>query len=138
MVDNIKKICEKYDIEGYVINKDLSISVDRSVDLSGINLTELPLTFRSVKGTFDCSDNQLTTLKGCPLEITGSFFCERNNLERLDYLPNKIGEGKGVFSDNIHGVGTEMVGGIIVTYNKDDSYKLLLRSVRINSVLNDK
>jgi hypothetical protein len=134
----IKKLCEKYGIEGYTINFDGSIDVDRSVDLSGSNLTELPLTFRSVTGTFDCSDNRLTTLKGCPLEITGSFFCEKNRLDRLDYLPNKIGDGKGVFSDNIHNIGVMMNTEIRVSYNDDDTYKMLLRSIRINSVLNDK
>ena len=134
----IEKICKEYNIKGYSINSDKSIDVDRSVDLSGLNLTKLPLMFGKVKGTFDCSTNQLTTLKGCPKEITGSFFCEENKLTKLDNLPNKIGEHKGIFTDNIHNIGENMTNDVRVSYNTDDTYKMLLRSIRINSVLNDK
>ena len=39
----IHDICKKYNIENYTINSDGSIDVDGNVNLSKMNLTELPL-----------------------------------------------------------------------------------------------
>ena len=62
----ISLICEKYNIENYTINPDGSIDVAGDVNLDNMKLTELPLTFNKVTGSFDCVNNNLTSLKGCP------------------------------------------------------------------------
>ena len=62
----ISLICEKYGIENYTVNPDGSIDVYGSVDLYDCNITELPLRFNKVTGSFDCGNNNLTSLKGCP------------------------------------------------------------------------
>ncbi len=86
MLENIEKICEKYKIKNYTINDDGSI-----VDLSKCELTELPLNFNRVNGSFLCYNNELTTLKGSPKYIKSSFDCSENKLTSLEYSPEYVG-----------------------------------------------
>ena len=83
-------VFEKYKIENYTINDDGSIDVDGDVFLYGIGLTELPINFNKVSGTFDCSNNKLTTLKGCPNYVGDNFSCGTNYLTDLKYSPKLI------------------------------------------------
>lgn len=62
------------------------VDVDGNVNMSGFGLTEIPIKFGTVSGCFDCSDNNLTTLKNCPDYIKGDFNIEGNNL--TDYFKN--------------------------------------------------
>ncbi len=87
----IKDICEKYDIRNYTINPDGSIDVDGGVNLYNMGLTKLPLDFNIVRGNFYCSNNKLTSLEGCPSYVGGSFYCYGNNLTSLVGCPNYIG-----------------------------------------------
>lgn len=49
--------------------------------------TRLPIHFGSVFGTFDCSDNLLTTLTGAPQDCHGRFICSNNRLRSLRGAP---------------------------------------------------
>lgn len=89
--------CEKYEIENYIINEDMSIDVDGDVNLSQQNLTELPLNFNKVSGDFCCAINHLTSLVGCPKEVGGDFQCNYNKLKTLLYSPKVVG---GVFDSS--------------------------------------
>ena len=101
--DEIHKICEKYYINNYTINDDLSIDVDGKVDLSHFyykdddpkKLTRLPLNFNIIRGSFDCDFNNLTSLKGCPKIVEGNFHCNNNKLETLEYGPEEV---QGVYN----------------------------------------
>jgi len=86
----IDSICKKCDIENYTINEDGSIDVDGSVDLGDLKLTKLPLVFRKVNGYFNCADNKLITLEGCPIEVRNSFSCSDNKLITLEGCPSII------------------------------------------------
>jgi hypothetical protein len=86
----IHSLCKKYDITNYKINKDLSINVDHSVDLTQMGLIELPLKFNEVWGHFDCSNNNLTTLEGSPKFVNGHFYCINNKITSLKGSPVKI------------------------------------------------
>lgn len=67
-----------------------------NVDLTGLDLTELPQTFFGrVNGNFDCSGNQLTSLRGAPQCVAGSFLCSYNHLSTLEGSPRYI-------SHNLH------------------------------------
>ena len=44
-----------------------------------------------LKGSFNCSNNQLTSLKGCPDKIGKGFYCSENKLTSLEGCPEKIG-----------------------------------------------
>ncbi|MCQ2966842.1 MAG: hypothetical protein MJ250_08945 [Alphaproteobacteria bacterium] len=51
------------------------------------------------EGDFNCSHNQLTSLKGCPEKIGGEFDCSQNQLTSLEGCPKKV-EGKFSCSGN--------------------------------------
>jgi|TARA_R110002167_G_scaffold261098_2_gene467588 hypothetical protein len=87
----IEEICKKYGISNYVINDDVSIDVDGDVDLNDCELTELPLTFNKVTGTFNCDDNKLTSLEGSSEYIDRDFRCFHNELTSLKGSPKHIG-----------------------------------------------
>ena len=86
----IHNICNKYDIKNYTINPDGSIDVDGSVYLYNMDLTEIPLKFNKVSGYFDCSNNQLKSLKGSPKKVGGDFYCSLNKLTSLKGGPEKV------------------------------------------------
>ena len=67
------------------------IDVDGNVYISFKGLIELPLRFNKVNGSFDCSDNKLTTLKGSPRWVGGSFYCNYNQLTSLEFGPDYVG-----------------------------------------------
>jgi len=86
----IDKICKKYGIKNYTIKGDGSVDVDGDVDLSHEDLTELPLKFGKVSGSFWCHHNQLTTLEGSPDSVR-DFLCNNNQLTTLEGCPNSVG-----------------------------------------------
>jgi len=86
------KVCEKYGIKNYTINDDLSIDVDGGVILENFFIEYLPLRFDYVSGGFNCSDNMLVSLKGCPQTVGGYFNCSNNNLLSLEGCPQTVGE----------------------------------------------
>ena len=86
----IHNICEEYNIKNYAINDDMSISVDRYVDLSGKSLKSIPIKFKEVSSYFYCYNNQLTSLEGCPESVSGDFDCSDNQLTSLKYCPESV------------------------------------------------
>jgi hypothetical protein len=144
----ISLICEKYNITNYTINGEGSIDVVGDVDLYDKGLTELPLTFNKVTGWFDCSNNQLTTLKGCPRWVGRYFDCNINQLTSLEFSPDYIG---GYFdcrynelTDNY--CDTEIMGnfytslrqdGLIIKFNRATNYKEWRKLYKRKLILND-
>ncbi len=88
--EEIHKICQEHVIKYYTINPDGSIDVDDDVTLSWKSLTELPIQFRRVSGSFNCGNNKLTTLKGAPKYVGGNFHCHNNNLTDLEHFPEYV------------------------------------------------
>jgi len=89
--EEVIQVCEKYEIENYTINDDLSIDIDGNVNLYYRRLEYLPLKFNYVSGYFGCPENQLETLEGCPQRVGGSFDCDYNQLETLKGSPQTVG-----------------------------------------------
>jgi len=56
---------------------------------NGFGITSLEGVPKTVGGLFDCSDNELTSLKGCPKHV-GSFDCSYNNLTSLRDGPQTV------------------------------------------------
>ncbi|MCW3498693.1 leucine-rich repeat domain-containing protein [Burkholderia cenocepacia] len=80
--------------DDYTVNKDdMSVNVSISVDLSERGLKLIPIKFRFVDGDFDCSFNELKSLKNCPKKIAGSFNCSVNQITSLEFGPAEIGCG---------------------------------------------
>jgi hypothetical protein len=102
----IDEICRKYGITNYIINEDGSINVNGNVRLVNENLTELPLRFNKVTGDFNCSGNQLTSLKGSPRWVGGYFYCDFNDLTSLEFSPDYVGDSFGCVDNDL----TDLVG----------------------------
>jgi len=83
---------QTHKVKNYVINDDLSISVNANVDLSFMNIIEFPsyIKFDKVSGYFDCSENKLISLRGCPREVIGNFYCYNNKIDSLNYCPEEV------------------------------------------------
>jgi len=90
--EEINSICEKYGIKNYTINGDMTVDVDGDVELDNISLRSIPLKFKKVTGTFDCSFNSLKTLEGSPQIVGDSFICSFNDLKSLEYSPTTVSE----------------------------------------------
>ena len=86
-MDEIKYICEQYNITNYVINSDLSIDVDGDVVISNMFLTKIPIRFNKVNGDFNCSYNNLTDLENSPKYVNGFFNCSFNKIKSLENAP---------------------------------------------------
>ncbi len=78
-----------YDV--FNLPKDKKFVLNGDLDVSGMELTELPdLSNLIVKGYFSCRKNKLTSLKGAPQQVLGEFYCEKNKLTSLEYLSEGI------------------------------------------------
>lgn len=95
-INKIESVCELYNIKDYTINSDGSIDVNDDVymgyhkDYDRPALSNLPIQFNNVYGSFDCSNNGLVSLKGSPVHVGGSFYCFCNNLTSLEGGPEHI------------------------------------------------
>jgi len=89
----IIKWLDSFEIKNYTINDDLTIDVNGNVNLVDRSLTYFPsfIKFNEVSGSFYCYNNQLTSLKGCPITVGGSFYCSSNQLTSLEGCPTIVG-----------------------------------------------
>ena len=130
--NNIDSICKKFSIENYTINPDGSIDVDGNLYLdldvypSGKKLDRFPLKFRKVNGNVDCSNNNLTSLEGCPQEVGGHFDCSVNKLTSLEGSPTEVGGNFNCEHNqliSLEGSPKEIGGSLNCSYNKLTSLK---------------
>ena len=89
--EQIKQWLDEMGVENYTINKNLTIDVKGSVDLSCKNLKEIPVQFNKVGESFSCSYNKLKSLKGAPKYVGWSFYCGFNLLKSLKGAPEYVG-----------------------------------------------
>lgn len=90
------------------INDNMTIDGLYSIVLNQKNLVEFPeyIQFNECLATFSCSNNRLTSLRGCPKIVRGSFYCHHNDLNSLDYSPQivcgdfKCGDNKIKFNED--------------------------------------
>ncbi len=66
------------------------VDVQGSVYISYCDITEIPVRFGTVTGTFSCFSTRLTTLKNVPHTIGDSLLVHNNNLTSLEYAPRYI------------------------------------------------
>lgn len=97
----IKHICDQYEIENYTINPDGSIDVDGSVYISGYRLSKLPLKFNRIRYNFYCGNNLLTTFENFPIEVGLNFNCSYNFITSLKGCPKYIGGDFTMFNNLI-------------------------------------
>lgn len=75
------------DLFNYEVHDDLSISIDGDVNLTHKNLITLPVNFNEIRGVFNCSYNNLVSLKGAPKKVTHTFMAMKNKISFLKDLP---------------------------------------------------
>ncbi|EKM7654149.1 hypothetical protein PVE54_001075 [Salmonella enterica] len=93
--DNIEDIVNwlhKLNIINYTIHEDLVVDVHQHVRLEYCK-SFIPVKFGIIHGDFDCSDLDLTSLKGSPREVYGDFNCSSNKLQSLKYCPSVVNGG---------------------------------------------
>ncbi|MEO6303927.1 MAG: hypothetical protein ABIP51_12225, partial [Bacteroidia bacterium] len=108
-------------IDGTYEVVDGLINVKGSVDLAYKGLIEISFKFGTVTGNFNCSNNKLTSLKGCPTSVGGNFVCFNNKLTSLEGCPVSVGN-VFVCSNNkltsLKGCPTSVGGYFNCSYNK--------------------
>jgi hypothetical protein len=113
---DINKICKRYGITNYTIDNGL-VNVNGNVYLKGYVLYELPVRFGIVTGDFNCSNNNLTTLKGSPKEVHGDFWCNYNNLTSLEGAPDLIGGKFKCYNVKVNSIFQSDDPGLIPMFN---------------------
>jgi len=104
--EDIEKWLDTRGVLNYEINRN-NVNVLGNVDIHAELLTIIPVQFGFVSGWFDCSDNDLTNLKGCPHTVGYDFDCSNNRLETLSGGPKKVGSNycaKGNDLINLDGI----------------------------------
>jgi hypothetical protein len=123
-------LCSEYGIWNYQIRDDGSIDVVGSVDLYNSlgDLKQLPLIFNEVIGEFICSENNLTTLEGCPIKVGGYFSCSKNKLTSLEHSPKIVGKNFYCgYNDNLtslDGLENTYIGRTLHVGNCSNLYSL--------------
>lgn len=107
----INEICAKYRITNYTVNSDFSINVTGSINLSGQNLSFLPIKFKEVTGDFTVSDNILESMEGFPSKITGNFDASINLISSLENSPTEV-SGTYTINKNMLNISVDDVKAI--------------------------
>ena len=96
-VSLIKSWLDEMEVTNYIINNDLTIDVNNSVNLSNKNLAKFPdyIMFNKVEEWFSCDYNQLTSLDGCPSYVGGDFYCVGNIEEFTEDEVKQLCDVKG-------------------------------------------
>ena len=97
--EEVENWLKEMKINNYVINEDLTVDIKGDVNLISKGLSQIPIQFGIIDGSFNCSWNNLTSLEGCPQLIGSSFYCSRNELTSLEGCTQKI-HGGFYCSDN--------------------------------------
>lgn len=87
---------DEHQIKSYYIthkNESFIVNVEGSVHLKKMNLQSLPTQFQfgRIKGDFDCSQNQISSLKGGPVRVDGEYNASNNLLASYEFMPKKVG-----------------------------------------------
>lgn len=88
--ENNLKYLEKDYIYDSNRNKQVVYNCNTTVNLTYLNLSNIPIQFNIINGDFICAHNKLTSLKGCPKIVLGKFDCSYNYLTNLNYFPKLI------------------------------------------------
>ena len=117
--EEIKKWLKEVGVKKYKMNDDLTVDVKGDVDISGKNLTKIPIKFNKINGDFECGHNKLTSLKGCPDTVKGDFDCKDNLIISFEFMPKKITGRYFFWGNDIKSVD------FLVAFNENIAYFLI-------------
>lgn len=109
-------------IRNYVINEDDTVDVNGDVNIFGERLRKIPIKFGKVTGNFDCSENNLRTLEGCPSYVGGNFTAHSNKLKNLIGGPEEVdGNYNACINDlnSLNGCAAEIGKNLYIDGNED-------------------
>lgn len=89
--NRVRQWLDSQGIQNYTIHEDESVSVKGDVEFLGHYMDSIAVDFRSVSGSFNCSNKNLRTLAGSPQKVGKGFFCYENELTSLEFCPKKVG-----------------------------------------------
>ena len=83
-------------------------------------VTQLPVTFGAVTGSFNCANRGLTTLMGAPREVGQVFDCKFNRLTTLESGPLKVGSYNSIGNPltNLNGLATAIKDHVQFSYDR--------------------
>jgi len=117
----IQQMLENLNIKKFTIHDDRSVTAHQSVSMSHRKFTKIPIKFRIIEGSFNCSDNKLINLINAPQKTEGFFDCSSNSLTTLFGAP-KIIEGWFYCDNNLllnlNNAPQIVKGNFSITYNK--------------------
>jgi len=98
------------------------VTIEGDFDCSHNNLTSLKGAPQTIEGDFNCTYNNLTSLEGAPQTVEGSFYCSsNNNLTSLEGAPQNVGEIFGCTHNknlkNLKGAPQTIEGNFDCSYN---------------------
>ena len=134
----ISRWLDEMGVENYIINDDLTIDVKGNVNLYNRGLDKFPdyIKFGKVGGWFECGNNKLVSLEGCPVSVGGDFYCTNNQLVSLEGCPVSVG---GSFSCrnnqlvSLEGCPGSVGGGFYCRNNKKQfSKKEVKKACKVN------
>jgi len=130
----IIKWLDSFNIKNYTINDDLMIDVKGTVNLDYQSLTCFPsfIKFNEVSGDFYCSNNQLTSLEGCPTKVGKNFYCHNNQLISLKGCPRTVGYDFYCYDNkltSLEGCPTTVGGYFSCRYNNKQFSEEYVRSL---------
>ncbi len=79
---------------------EYKINVVGNVDISTLDLEEIPVRFNTIVGCFNCGYNKLKTLKNSPIYVKGTYNCCFNNLKDFMGAPKVIGRDFNGFGNH--------------------------------------
>ncbi len=83
--------CDKHIKGSWEVNSQGEVTVSGNLEFKDRSFDRFPVQFANVKGDFDCSYCELTSLKGAPREVSGNFICYScPNLVSLGGAPTKV------------------------------------------------
>lgn len=91
-INESKAWLDSMNIKNYTINKDLTVDVDGSINISYKKLNKIPIKFNIINGDFVCSNNKLKNLIGCPNIVKKTFSCNDGELTSLEGCPKEVGK----------------------------------------------
>ena len=116
---------KKYNIKDYELIEDEEnsyiVNVNGNVCLIDSNLKSINIQFNEVSGYFDCSYNQLKSLKGCP-KVVKDFYCNYNKLTSLEFSPEIVNGNFNCGKNNLNNLDK---GPNLVTGNYNCSFNFL-------------
>lgn len=89
-VNRIIFYMRKWNLVNYIINDDLSVSVDEDVYIDDSKVSEIPVNFREINGNLRIDNCNFINLKGLPDKLENLLIANCRNLESLQGCTKEI------------------------------------------------